>query len=78
MSILEKTVNKIGLIHLSAYLNISHQSVKKWMNKNCLPRTEFTGETQYAQLIEKATGGKIKAKDLLDESLREYKKKRKK
>lgn len=43
-----------------------------------LPRTEFTGETNYSELIEKATGGSVTAKELLEESLQAYKKKAKK
>ena len=43
-----------------------------WINRGCLPRTEFTGETNYAQLIEAATEGQVTAADLRADSLHVY------
>lgn len=38
--------------------NRSYQALNKWRQAACLPRTEYTGETQYAQLL--ATAAKLK------------------
>jgi len=44
---------------------LSGKAVMKWRDKGRPPRTEYTGETNYAQLIESATKGVVKACDLL-------------
>jgi predicted secreted protein len=43
----------------------SGKAVMKWRNKGKPPRTEYTGETRYAESIERATEGKIPALSLL-------------
>ena len=43
----------------------SYQAVLKWEAAGCLPRTEWTGETNYSQIIEQVTGGKVTRKALL-------------
>jgi hypothetical protein len=43
----------------------SYQSVLKWEAAGCLPRTEWTGETNYAEAIEQVTDGKVTRKALL-------------
>ncbi|MDW2310601.1 hypothetical protein [Vibrio sp. 1075] len=37
----------------------------KWCEKGCLPRTEYTGETNYAEKIEALSEGRYKKEDLL-------------
>lgn len=44
---------------------LSGKAVIKWKNNGRPPRTEYTGETDYASLIEAATSGEIKRSDLL-------------
>ena len=44
---------------------LSGKAVMKWRDKGRPPRTEYTGETNYAALIETATNGLVKASDLL-------------
>jgi hypothetical protein len=44
---------------------LSGNAVKKWRDNGRPPRTEYTGETNYAQLIEEATSGAVSAVDLL-------------
>ncbi|WP_102880241.1 hypothetical protein [Pseudomonas protegens] len=34
--------------------NRSYQALNKWRLAACLPRTDYTGETQYAQLLSMA------------------------
>jgi len=44
---------------------ISGKAVMKWRDKGRPPRTEYSGETKYSELIEKATKGEVKSSDLL-------------
>lgn len=44
---------------------LSGKAVIKWKNNGRPPRTEYTGETNYASMIESATNGKVKRADLL-------------
>jgi hypothetical protein len=42
-------------------------AVNKWLRAGRLPRTEYTGETNYAAALERATKGEITAAALLEE-----------
>lgn len=44
---------------------VTYQAVRKWAAKGHLPRTEWTGETQYAAAIELITERKIAKEQLL-------------
>jgi len=44
---------------------LSGKAVMKWRDKGAPPRTEYTGETQYAKNLEKATNRQVKASMLL-------------
>jgi hypothetical protein len=44
---------------------LSGKAVMKWRDKGRPPRTEYTGETQYAKAMSLATQGKVKAEDLI-------------
>jgi hypothetical protein len=44
---------------------VSYQAVKKWEKAGRLPRTEWTGETNYSTVIERLTDGKVTRGDLL-------------
>jgi hypothetical protein len=44
---------------------ISGKAIMKWRDRGRPPRTEYTGETQYASMLEDATQGVVKAADLL-------------
>ncbi|MDM9612464.1 hypothetical protein QU617_15295 [Pseudomonas guariconensis] len=43
-----------GPIAAAAACGVSRQSVDKWISKARLPRTEYTGETSYAEALAKA------------------------
>lgn len=34
--------------------NRSYQALNKWRQAGCLPRTDYTGETKYAELLARA------------------------
>jgi hypothetical protein len=38
----------------------------KWLRKGRLPRTEYTGETEYAKALEQLTEGQVTAEQLLE------------
>lgn len=44
--------------------DISGESVRKWFVSGRPPRTDYTGETRYAELIERATAGAVTAREL--------------
>lgn len=54
-----------GLEKTAAVCGVSFVSVHKWIKRGRLPRTEWTGETHYAEKIEAATGGAITKAELL-------------
>ena len=45
-------------------------AVNKWLRAGRLPRTEYTGETTYAQALERAVGGQVTAAELLEQGRR--------
>lgn len=44
---------------------LSGKAVMKWRNNGRPPRTEYSGETNYAELIETATSGQVKKHELI-------------
>jgi hypothetical protein len=56
----------VGLKRLADACGLkSYQAVLKWEAAGRLPRTEWTGETNYAEAIEQVTDGKVTRKALL-------------
>lgn len=45
----------------------SPRAIYKWLAKGALPRTEYTGETDYADRMAKASRGAFTAKQLRDQ-----------
>jgi hypothetical protein len=62
---LTEAIRRVGLGRLAAGLGRSGQAVRKWEAAGRLPRTEWTGETTYAEQIERLTGGEITKQALL-------------
>lgn len=56
----------VGLANMSRAVGVRHQSVRQWERAGKLPRTDWTGETNYAAAIETATGGKVTRAMLLE------------
>lgn len=54
----------LGLSALAKQCGVTHQAVRKWHRKRRMPRTEWTGETQYAEAIERAMAGRV-TRDML-------------
>lgn len=64
-SVLKKAFNTISIYDLSCELGIAYQSIQGWCRRGRLPRTEWTGETKYAEKIEKITNGEVSKEELL-------------
>ena len=62
---LKAAIDQIGLQPAGKLCNVSWQAVAKWL-KEGLPRSEWTGETKYAEILAKATNGKVKKKAILE------------
>lgn len=54
-----------GPYGMSRICGVTNTSVHRWRKKGHLPRTEWTGETNYAEKIEAATHGLITKAELL-------------
>lgn len=55
MSALSKAVESVGGPILAAKAcGISRQAIDRWLTRGSLPRTEYTGETDYAARMAKA------------------------
>lgn len=48
---IQAAINLIGLRALAAVAGVSYQAVQHWAHRGRLPRTEYSGETHYAELI---------------------------
>lgn len=64
-NLITKAIEIIGLSKLAHQCSVSYQAVKKWEKNGCLPRTEWTGETNYASIIERFTNKEITSEQLL-------------
>lgn len=57
MNIIESAVEKIGGYEATGRLcGVTGKAVRKWCKQGRLPRTEWTGETRYAEKIAEASG----------------------
>lgn len=63
---LSRAIGKVGLMPLSKALNLTYQALRRWEKQGRLPRTEWTGETDYARQIEQLTAGEVSRDELLD------------
>jgi hypothetical protein len=49
---------------------LSGKAVMKWRDKGRPPRTEYTGETDYAKRLAEATQGQVSERDLIPGQVR--------
>jgi hypothetical protein len=59
-----KAIEHVGLTKVANACEVSPAAVHRWKTRNRLPRTEWTGETDYAVRIA-ALHGDIEPNDLL-------------
>jgi hypothetical protein len=62
---LSSAIRLIGLGNLAKELKVSGQAIRKWERAGRMPRTEWTGETSYAEQIEQLTAGQVTKARLL-------------
>lgn len=65
-NLISKAIEIVGLCKLAQVCGVKHQSIYRWVKKGALPRTDWTGETDYARCIETATKGQITRDQLLN------------
>nr|WP_072092149.1 hypothetical protein [Trabulsiella odontotermitis] len=56
---LSEAIKAVGVLATSLACGCSCRAIYKWMEKEALPRTDFTGETNYAERIAEASCGKF-------------------
>jgi len=54
---LQKAIDGVGPYKIAKLVNLRGPSIYKWRESGRLPRTEWTGETNYAAVIAEATKG---------------------
>lgn len=66
MSALKESIDKVGgVAKASSICGVSQRAIYKWITANSLPRTEYTGETSYAQSLAAESKGQFTAEWLL-------------
>ena len=64
--VLRKVAHDVGGINaLAKICHVRVSAAWRWVKRGHLPRTEWTGETRYAELIEAATNGAVTKAELL-------------
>lgn len=58
-NLITQAIEQVGLGKLAAACGVSYQALRKWEKAGRLPRTDWTGETDYAEAIEQATESTI-------------------
>lgn len=52
MSTIKEVIHDAGGVCAVAFsVQLSERSIYKWIEKNCLPRSEYTGESKYSKSI---------------------------
>jgi hypothetical protein len=61
---ISSVIKEVGLGRIAKACSVTPAAVHRWKATGRLPRTDYTGETRYAELIAELHGG-IQAADLL-------------
>lgn len=64
-NLISQAIKDVGLAELARRLGVTYQAIRKWEARGRLPRTEWTGETNYSRLIDEATDGRVSRNALL-------------
>lgn len=64
MGPISRAIAIAGLKEVAAACEVTYQAVRKWERAGRLPRTEWTGETNYASEIARATGHRVTEAEL--------------
>ncbi|ELP6230908.1 Cro/Cl family transcriptional regulator [Salmonella enterica] len=63
---LGEVIKKIRVHVVAEACGLTPRAIYKWIDGGTLPRTDYTGETKYAQKIACASGGLFTAQQILD------------
>ncbi|EEJ5468912.1 helix-turn-helix domain-containing protein [Salmonella enterica subsp. diarizonae] len=67
MNAVEIAVKAVGGQTAAAKIcGLSPVAIHRWVKKSCLPRTEYTRKTKYAELLAANSSGKFTSEWLLD------------
>jgi hypothetical protein len=58
-NLITQAIQIAGLGNLAIDCGVTYQALRKWERAQRLPRTDWTGETDYASAIDQATAGQI-------------------
>jgi hypothetical protein len=64
MNYITEVIEIAGLKKVADAVGLSHQAVRKWEDRQALPRTDYTGETNYASKLAELSGGKVTVEQL--------------
>lgn len=62
---LEDVIKTVRVSVVADVCGVSQRAIYKWMDNGKLPRTEYTGETNYAEKIAHASNGLFSADAIL-------------
>lgn len=69
MNPIQQAIDAVGgRTAASTLLGISYVAVRKMAEKGVLPRTDYTGETNYAHILADNSNGKVTKEWLLDKA----------
>ncbi|WP_151708219.1 hypothetical protein [Acinetobacter junii] len=69
MNPIQQAIDAVGgRTSAAALLGISYVAVRKMAEKGVLPRTDYTGETKYAEIFAKNSKGKVTKEWLLEKA----------
>ena len=64
MGNLKHIIDSLGVAKVAGLCGLSVRAVYKWRTSNSLPRTEYTGETRYSEILSQALGGSVSAEEI--------------
>jgi len=64
MKSLKHIIDSLGAAKVADLCGISARAVYKWRTSNSLPRTEYTGETRYSEILSQALENVISAEEI--------------
>lgn len=71
ISPIKEAVNDCGgVVAVAVACGLSQRAIYKWISSSRLPRTEYTGETNYCDAIAKISNGKFTAQQLRESALK--------